>query len=484
MQIFKRVLWIIAVTFAMVSVSRAQTLYVTDFQSNIVYGYTSNGVQSTFASGFNFWVTGLAFDSASNLFVAVESGAIAGQGQIIKTTPSGAQTTFASGLQGPSGLAFNKDGYLFEADLGSGNIFEFTTNGVRSTFASGLNNPNELAFNIAGDLFVADGGSGNIYKFTTNGSRSTFASGLNNPIGLAFNRAGDLFLAESGSGNIYRYSTNGSQSTFASGVNYPQYIAFNSNGELFVGWGYNYSGGIYKFTTNGIQSTFASGLGDPEGLAFQGLTLPPTPYAPSITTQPSSTTNNIGDTVNFTVGVSNANPVAYQWIKDGINLPYGTNSTLTISNVQPVNIGNYAVSITDIYKNTVTSSSAMLRLNGVNPNLWEGLVAFYPFNGSANDATGNGNNGILNGIGIGSGVDRFGISNGCYHFAGGGYISVSPTPFNVNSNSQPSHRITGMVRLTMFEYTTEPFLPMMSLHYIPVKCPHQFLQSSLNSRAK
>jgi hypothetical protein len=66
--------------------------------------------------------------------------------------------------------------------------------------------------------------------------------------------------------------------------------------------------------------------------------------------------------------------------------------------------------------------------------LTNGLIAHYPFNGNANDASGNGNNGTVNGVGIGVGVDRFGNANGAFHFSGGGYISVTPTPFSVNSN--------------------------------------------------
>src|SRR6266566_4101932 len=62
--------------------------------------------------------------------------------------------------------------------VSAGNIYEFTPAGVRSTFASGLDGPEGLAFDSAGNLFVADTfTSGAIYKFTPDGMRSTFALG-------------------------------------------------------------------------------------------------------------------------------------------------------------------------------------------------------------------------------------------------------------------------------------------------------------------
>jgi len=52
-----------------------------------------------------------------------------------------------------------------------------------------------------------------------------------------------------------------------------------------------------------------------------------------------------------------------------------------------------------------------------------GLVAYYPFNGNANDESGNGNNGILFGASLTS--DRFGLINKAYSFNGNGqYISL------------------------------------------------------------
>ncbi len=49
-------------------------------------------------------------------------------------------------------------------------------------------------------------------------------------------------------------------------------------------------------------------------------------------------------------------------------------------------------------------------------NLTNGLIAYYPFNGNANDASGNANNGTVNGATLGT--DRFGNANSSYEFSG------------------------------------------------------------------
>ncbi len=65
-------------------------------------------------------------------------------------------------------------------------------------------------------------------------------------------------------------------------------------------------------------------------------------------------------------------------------------------------------------------------------NLKNGLVACYPFNGNANDATGNGHNGTVNGASLTT--DRFGKANSAYNFDGSSYIQLSnPDDFKTNT---------------------------------------------------
>jgi len=271
--------------------AQAQNLFVSSYgPGGGITEITPTGVQSTFASGLDD-PFGLAFDRAGNLFVTILGG-VPQSGSVIKITPGGVQSVFASGLPDPVALAFNQAGDLFVADT-RGSIFEFTAGGLESTFASGLAQPRALAFNSAGDLFVATaprtfppppGSGGAILEFTPGGVQSTFASGPPGPVGLAFNSTGDLFVAAT-SGNIYEYTSDGARSTFASFSQVPQTLrqspvglAFNGADDLFVTLSQSPLGSlgdVYEFTPDGTQSTFATGLAHPLGLAFQPVPEPP-----------------------------------------------------------------------------------------------------------------------------------------------------------------------------------------------------------------
>jgi len=174
--------------------------------------------------------------------------------------------------------------YVSGMDASGGKISSFTWDGLESTFASGLRQPQGLAFDGAGNLYVADYGTSIagsvIYKYTPDGARSIFAAGLESPVGMAFDGAGTLFVSDSDSGTIYMIKANGARSTFASGLRHPQGLAFDSTGKLYVAdYGTGAIGSIiYEYKPNRVRSIFASG-GPKEiflFLAFQPpITLPP-----------------------------------------------------------------------------------------------------------------------------------------------------------------------------------------------------------------
>jgi hypothetical protein len=72
-----------------------------------------------------------------------------------------------------------------------------------------------------------------------------------------------------------------------------------------------------------------------------------------------------------------------------------------------------------------------------------GLVGYWPFNGNANDESGNGNNGIVNGATLTS--DRLGAPNSAYNFNGDGQYIQAP-----NQSLQGSVSFSGWYKMTTY----------------------------------
>jgi hypothetical protein len=244
-------------------------------------------MQSTFASGLST-PQGLAFDGAGNLFVAD-----ADTGVIYKFTPNGAQSIFVSGLQTPDGIVFDAAGDLFVSTISNDSVVKISPSGAKTIFAGALNVPTALAFDSAGNLFEADSSSNSIFEFAPDGTRTTFATGLNAPDGVAFDSTGNLFVVNHGnngseSNSILKFASDGRRTTFAAGLNEPAEIAFDSGGNLFVT---NFANNeILKFTPGGTPTTFASGLGQPRYLTFA-----PIIGRWSVVPSPNSSPNQLND---------------------------------------------------------------------------------------------------------------------------------------------------------------------------------------------
>lgn len=174
-------------------------LAVKPFNLSTIYKFTPNGIGRPFGGVNHYPGTegfGLAFDSAGNLFAA---DALAQT--IYEFAPDGTRSIFvgpeAFGTGGPIGLAFDQSGNLFVVfnDGDFAGILKFTPTGVETTFASGLNNARGLAFDSVGNLFVAEippFASGDILRFTPDGTSTVFASGIGDPTNIY---SGPEFLA-------------------------------------------------------------------------------------------------------------------------------------------------------------------------------------------------------------------------------------------------------------------------------------------------
>jgi sugar lactone lactonase YvrE len=102
------------------------------------FKYTS-GTRSVLG---NMQAYGFAVDSSGNLFAPAAPG-------LVKFTPDGTQSTFATLAEFPRGLAFDADGNLFATIHNAGEILKFGSDGNYETFAAGLTSlPDAIAIQV------------------------------------------------------------------------------------------------------------------------------------------------------------------------------------------------------------------------------------------------------------------------------------------------------------------------------------------------
>jgi hypothetical protein len=179
------------------AIDRAGNVFVVAFDqtspaaASTIFKFTPDGAETTFGSlpGQSF---GLVFDAVGDLYAADASDQT-----IFKFTPAGARSVFVgpaafTSAQFPVGLAFGRFGHLYvttegnEGGPGGDAILVFAPDGTESTFATDLADPRGMAFDLFGNLFVAElkaAAPGDILKFSRNGGQTVFASGIGQPQG-------------------------------------------------------------------------------------------------------------------------------------------------------------------------------------------------------------------------------------------------------------------------------------------------------------
>jgi hypothetical protein len=174
------------------------------------------------------------------------------------------------GLNSALGLALDRVGNLYAANVGDGTIRRFSATGADLGVFATVRQPLALAFDSAGNLFVSDNFDNTIHKFSPTGQDlGIIASllGFGCPTDLVVRRAGTLLVADACSSVIREFSTTGaSLGIFAStGLSNPLGFALDSAENLFVSnTGGAFQNTIRKFSAAGQDLGFFAST----GLAF------------------------------------------------------------------------------------------------------------------------------------------------------------------------------------------------------------------------
>jgi len=132
------------------------------------------------------------------------------------------------------------------------------------------------------------------------------------------------------------------------------------------------SGNLYEVTaTNSL------------GSATSNATSLTVAIPPSISSQPVAQTVVAGSTAIFAVTATGTPVPTYQWQFGGINLTGATNASLTLTDVQAANVGNYGVVVSNV-AGQVTSNSAALALGAAGTITQQPVSVSVPAGGSAN----------------------------------------------------------------------------------------------------
>ncbi len=193
---------------------------------------------------------------------------------VVRISPDGRGTPFATGILNATGLAFNPDGDLFVTSRAEGNVYRIDGTGESTVYAEGMGVATGCAFDGDGNLFVGDR-SGTIFKI--NPQRQIFVHATLEPSVSAYHMAvdaeGRLFVTGpslSSNEAVWLIEPHGDIRVWYRGLGRPQGLALSREGDVYLTACLHGRRGVVRITPDCEASLVLSGM-NLVGLAFSPL---------------------------------------------------------------------------------------------------------------------------------------------------------------------------------------------------------------------
>lgn len=213
-----------------------------------------------------------ALDPAGNIFTTFSGS----RGQKVATSVfkidlNRVTHPFLHEVMNATGLAFDREGYLYVSSRVEGAIYRVTPDGQHSAYAEGMGVATGIAFDQEHNLYVGDR-TGTIFKISPD--RQIFVFATIEPslaaYHLAFGPDDHLYLTgptTSSFDHVVRVSPAGKVESFYRGLGRPQGLAFDVEGNLYVAASLAGKRGVVRLTPDAEAELVVSGY-NIVGLAF------------------------------------------------------------------------------------------------------------------------------------------------------------------------------------------------------------------------
>jgi DNA-binding beta-propeller fold protein YncE len=182
----------------------------------------------------------LVFDPAGRLVFSDVT-----RGVVSRLNANGSVTVLVSGLAGPEGLVFLRDGRLIIAEQETNRILAFTPTTSALTVLHvlpGRPGPGACKMGVDGialdvttnTLIVPDSPTGNVYRMSLDGTKlSLLATHISRPVGAAVDAQGNVYVADECGGALWKITPAG-KITRLGGFGMLDDVAFDHHGNLLV----------------------------------------------------------------------------------------------------------------------------------------------------------------------------------------------------------------------------------------------------------